>query len=258
MFLRVMSGFVDVHAHLEDKRFGKDIDEVLKRAKEAGVKVIINSGTSSKRNRESLELSKASSLIKASFGWYPVDNLPTKIDEEIRWIEEHKDDCVAIGEIGLDYNDNEQKENSAQQAEMFRKMIRLAKKISKPVVIHSRKAELEAIEILEEEGIKQVVMHCFSGSKSLIRRAADNGWYFSIPAVIKRLQHFQTLVGIVDLKQLLTETDAPYLAPVAGERSEPKDVVGTIDEIARIKGLDKEEVAKQICENTEKLFGKII
>lgn len=246
--------FIDVHAHLESVRFKGELDEVLKRAEQAGVRAVINSGTAPKRNRETLDLSNKYSLVKCSFGWYPVGNLSKDIDEEIKWIEEHKEVCVCIGEIGLDYNEEDRKANADKQAEMFRKMIRLAKKINKPVIVHSRKAELEAIEILEEEGVNNVIMHCFSGSKSLIKRAAENGWSFSIPAVIKRLLHFQMLVEMVDIKQLLTETDAPYLAPVAGGRSEPKDVVGTVEEIARIKNLTKEEVAKQIWENSEKLF----
>jgi TatD DNase family protein len=246
---------IDVHAHLESERFHEDLDAVIKRAKDAGVKIIINSGTDSERNKECLELSKKYPLIKCAFGWYPVGNSPKDIDAEIKWIEENKEYCLCIGEIGLDFK--EENNQAVQQKEMFRKMLAFAKKINKPVVIHSRKAELETIEIIEDEKMKNVIMHCFSGSKSLIKRAMANGWYFSVPAVITRLQHFQTLVSIVPIEQLLTETDAPYLSPVAGERSEPKDVATTIKEIAKIKGLTEEEVAKQIWENCERLFGKV-
>jgi TatD DNase family protein len=247
--------YTDVHCHLESERFKQDLDEVLKRAKEAGVEFVINSGTDSVRNKETLELSKKYPLIKCSFGWYPAGNLPENIEKEMKWIEENKDDCLIIGEIGLDYLEESRFENSVKQKEMFRKMIQLGKKINKPILIHSRKAEEEAIVVLEEEKAKNVIMHCFMGNKNLIKRAAQNGWYFSVPAVITRLQHFQTLVELVDIKQLLTETDAPYLAPKSGERSEPSDVAITIKEIARIKKLSEEEVANQIYNNTKNILG---
>jgi len=178
------------------------------------------------------------------------------VDGELSWIKEHKDDCVAIGEIGLDYNWKEfqTEEMRDKQKEVFRKCLELAKKIDKPVVIHSRKAELDAIEILEEFGMKGVVMHCFNGKKSLIRRCVENGWFLSIPAVIMRLDHFKMLVEMVPLEQLLTETDAPYLSPVAGERNEPANVAVTIRKIAEIKGLGEEEVAEQIFNKAKELF----
>lgn len=245
---------VDVHCHLESMRFKSDLDEVLKRAKDAGAEFVVNSGTEPKRNRETLDLSKKYPLIKCAFGWYPVGNLGKDIEKEMKWIEDNKDVCLIIGEIGLDYAEESREAHSVEQKEMFRKMIRLGKKLNKPILIHSRKAELEAIEVLEEEKAEKVIMHCFNGNMNLIKRAAQNGWYFSVPAVITRLQHFQTLVGMVDLKQLLTETDAPYLAPKAGERSEPRDVAVTIREIAKIKKLTEEEVAEQIYENTKKIL----
>jgi TatD DNase family protein len=253
VFLRVMK-LVDVHCHLESMQFNKDLNEVIKRAEDAGVEFVVNSGTSPDRNRETLELSKKYSLIKCAFGWYPVGNLSKDIEKEIKWIEEHEKDCLIIGEIGLDYAEEEREAAADRQKEMFRKMIRLAKKLNKPILIHSRKAELEAIEVLEEEKAENVIMHCFNGNMNLIKRVAQNGWYFSVPAVITRLQHFQTLVGMVDLKQLLTETDAPYLAPVARERSEPANVAVTIREIAKIKKLTEEEVAEQIYNNAKKVL----
>ncbi len=97
-------------------------------------------------------------------------------------------------------------------------------------------------------------MHCFSARKSIIRRAADNGWSFSIPPVITRLQHFQTLTELVDLKQLLTETDAPYLSPFPGERNEPAFVAETIKKIAEIKRMTEEDVAQNIYMNYTNMF----
>jgi len=168
------------------------------------------------------------------------------------WIEEHKDDCISIGEVGLDYKLAPGTEELQKQ--VFEKAISLAIKLDKVVVVHSRKAELDCIEVLEKMNCKKVVMHCFSGKKSLIKRCVENGWFLSIPAVITRLQHFQMMAEIVPLENLLTETDGPYLAPVAGGLSESADIASTIREIAKIKCLDEGEVGRVIFNNAKGLF----
>jgi len=284
---------VDVHCHLNDSRFDEDLNEVLGRFKEKGGEVIVTSGVNPATNRVSLELAKKYDCVKAAFGVYPTDALAAEVesgesnellreleefdvDVELAWIEAHADDCVAIGEIGLDYNFKEfqTEEMREKQKIVFRKCLRLAKKLDKVVVIHSRKAEADAIEILESEGfatpkgvppaqmasdesdkVGKVVMHCFSGKKALIKRCVENGWFLSVPPVIKRLQHFETLVGLVPLEQILTETDAPYLSPAAGERNEPVNVKVSVEEIARIKGVSEEKVKERIYENAKGLLG---
>ncbi|MGC9309275.1 MAG: TatD family hydrolase [Candidatus Nanoarchaeia archaeon] len=258
--------YVDIHAHLEHSRFD-DLDDVIVRCEEEEV-VVFTSGVNPETNRQALALSQRYDNVKVSFGIYPIDALKRegdflqevdeyKLDDELNWIYKHRDDCVAIGEIGLDYAQEDIKNDELareKQKEVFRKILRFAKKINKPVVIHSRKAEEDAINILEEADMKKVVMHCFSGKKGLIKRARDNGWYFSIPPVIKRLQHFQYLVELVPLSQLLTETDAPYLSPIAGERNEPINVKSSIEEIARIKEMPVSKVREEIFNNTRRLF----
>ena len=264
---------VDVHCHLNDSRFDVDLDAVLARFKKKGGKVIVTSGVNKETNRRSLKLANKYDCVKAAFGIYPTDALAKEVesgesnellrkleefdvDEELDWIAAHALDCVAIGEIGLDYNFKEfqTEEMREKQKEVFRKCLRLAKKLDKVVVIHSRKAELDAIEILEEEKMKRVVMHCFNGKKALIRRVLENGWSFSVPAVIVRLEHFKMLVEMVPLEQLLTETDGAYLSPIVGTRNEPVNVLVTLEEIAKIKGLSIEDVASKIWENYERLF----
>ena len=242
---------VDVHAHLESEKFKGDLDSVIERFKEAGGEFVINSGTDPERNRQTLELAEKYGIVKCSFGMYPVGDYDD-VDGELVWIEEHANVCVAIGEIGLDFDKG--RDDFEKQEKLFVKMLELAKKLDKTVVIHSRKAELEAVEILEEMEMKNVVMHCFCGKKSLIKRCVENGWSFSVPPVIKRWDNFKMLVEIVPLEQLLTETDSPYLGADAKERNEPANVVVTIGEIARIKGLSEEEVAEQIFINAKELF----
>jgi len=263
---------VDVHCHLNHGRFGKDLDEVVERFRKAGGEVLVTSGVNKGSNREALELAERYDVVRASFGIYPVDALAKEcevgeadgfrdlvefdVDEELAWIEAHAGDCVAVGEIGLDYNWKEfqSEEMRESQKKVFRKCLKMAKKIGKAVVIHSRKAEADAIEILEEMKMERVVMHCFNGKKALIRRCVENGWSFSVPAVITRLEHFKMLVEMVPLRQLLTETDAPYLSPVVGERNESVNVAVTLKEIARIKGLVDEKVGAKVFENTKVMF----
>ena len=264
-----MVSYIDVHAHLESDKFSEDLDGVISRCKDENV-LVIQSGVNPETNRESLELSKKYGIM-CSFGIYPIDGIAIEfdnlkddyereipkfnVDDELEWIEEHSDDCVLIGEVGLDFKVVEcSSEMKEAQIRNFEKIIELAKKIDKPILIHSRGAELECVEILEKHRCEKVIMHCFSGRKVLIKRARDNGWFLSVPPIITRLQHFETLVGIVPLKQILTETDAPYLSPVVGERNEPVNVKVSVREIARIKEVSEDEVRNQVYENAKGLF----
>ena len=265
---------IDVHCHLDHTRFKEDLDSVVERFKKAGGKFIVTSGVNPMTNRVALEIAeKYPDVVKVSFGIYPIDALAKEaevgesngflrsigefsVDDELKWIEENKDECVAIGEVGVDYNWKEFQtdEMREKQKEVFSKVIELAKKIDKPLVIHSRKAESDAIDIMEGAGCKRVLMHCFNGKKSLIRRCVESGWSFSVPPVITRLEHFKMLVEMVPLEHLLTETDAPYLSPVVGERNESANVAVTIKEIAKIKSLGEEEVSEKIFNNAVRLF----
>jgi len=264
---------IDIHAHLDHTKFKEDLDKVIERARKAGVKTIITSGVNSTTNRLILEIAKKyPDIVKVSFGIYPLDALAKElendegsetagfprdienfdIDKELNWIGKNKSSCVAIGECGLDYNWSDEKKE--EQKQNFQKVINLAIKINKPLIVHTRKAEADSVELLEKSKAKKVVLHCFSARKSLIKKAIELGYSFSIPPIITRLEHFQMMADLIPLNQLLTETDAPYLSPVQGERNESANVAITIKEIAKIKKLSEEEVASQIYENFKKLF----
>ncbi len=261
---------IDIHCHLNHAEFKGKLDEVINRAKQAGVEVIIVSGVNPPANREVLKIAeKYPDIVKVSLGIYPIDALglgadevglprqtvPINLDQEFKFIEKNKDQIVAIGEVGLDFHWD--KEHHQQQKENFRKIVRFAVRINKPLIIHSRKAENECIDILEKEVPKKeipVVMHCFSGNKKLIKRAAELGFYFSVPPNIVKLQHFQTLVEIVPLTQLFTETDAPWLSPFPDKRNEPAFVIETIKKIALIKNVSERNVAGQIWQNYNDVF----
>jgi len=244
---------VDIHAHLHFKEFENDLDKVIERAKNVGVTTIINSGTSLKTNKQTLELSKKYNIIKPSFGLYPIEALTSNIEKELDYIEKNKNNIIAIGEVGLDYLENKEKE---KQKKIFFKIIELAEKIKKPLILHTRKAEADVLDILESTKAKNTVLHCFSGNMKLVNRAYDIGCYFSIPPIIIRLEHFQSLVKIIPATRLLTETDSPYLSPIREKRNEPANIIKSIEAIAKIKKIEVEETKKIIFSNYQKIFLK--
>ncbi len=256
---------VDIHCHLDHMQFRNDIDSVIANAKQDGVKAIITSGINPETNRIALGLAVKYDIVKCSLGIYPPDALQAEIesgsypmkenrfdiDAEIKFLKENKESFAAVGEVGLDYANCKDKE---MQISVFKKMIKLAKELDKPVIIHSRKAEEDCINILEESDIKNVILHCFCGNKKLVERAIKLGYYFSIPCNIVRAYNFQEIVKKTDINHIFTETDAPYLSPFKGVRNEPRFVIETIKKIAELKGMDVEEVKKNIFMNYKSVF----
>ncbi|MBN1377265.1 TatD family hydrolase [Candidatus Woesearchaeota archaeon] len=255
----------DAHAHMEFEDYDKDRDEVIERCRKNNVKYIVNNGTNPESNRKTLELSKKYNIILPALGYYPLYVMNCSEEEfnkELMFIEENKP--VAIGEIGLDFSkgdkadgehelDEKDKENMIKY---FKKLINLGKKLNIPLIIHSRKAELETIEILEKLNYKKIIMHCFSGRKHLVKRIIDNKWYFSIPVNITYLHHFQNIVNLCPENKLLTETDSPFLGPKGIQRNDPTHINQSLKKMSEIKNIKKEEMADVIFNNFTKLFLK--
>ncbi|MBI5797687.1 TatD family hydrolase [Candidatus Woesearchaeota archaeon] len=240
--------FVDVHTHVTAKEFDADRERVIL---ESGCIALINNGYSAADNRATLDLSKKYPLVKKAFGLHPDQtwNLPVKeVDEEIAWIRKHKP--FAIGEIGLDFL----YAHPEKQIDAFKKFISLALELDLPMIVHSRKAEKEVLDVLEDMHAKKVILHCFSGKLKLVDRAEKLGYFFSIPGIIVHSLHFQELVKRASITKLLTETDAPFLSPIKGERNEPKYIPLTIQKIAEVKGMDEKEVENSIFANYQRLF----
>lgn len=265
---------IDDHCHLTHALYKDDLAQILERAKAAGIKRILVSGVNPPSNREVLKLvQQHPDILRASLGIYPIDALglaegdsglplqksPIDIDQELEFFKQHKADITAIGEIGMDFHWATKEETYEQQAANFRKIIRFAIKLQKPIVIHSRKAEAECIQILSEEITQNqipIVQHCFSGKKSLISQATNLGHYFSIPTNLLKSDQFQTLIKLVPLTQITTETDGPWLSPYKEQKNEPAFVKDAIIKIAELKGLPLKEVADQIWENYCTIYGE--
>ncbi len=255
---------VDVHAHLDHPLFKDDLDLVLKRAKGNGVVAVIAQGTNHESNMRALAIAQAHpEIVKAALGLYPCealnvavrDDYPresrTGVEETLRWIESHAKDIVALGEVGLDLKESD---DIAAQRENLRQVIRLSKRIHKPLILHSRKAELETLDLLEEEHCTRAVLHCFMGPKKVLERAVRMGLHFSIPAAVVRNAQFQQNAELVPIGQLLTETDAPYLGPLKDVRSEPANVRESVLKIAELKRMDPHELANALYLNYQRLF----
>jgi TatD DNase family protein len=259
-----MSLFIDIHSHLDHELIIDKIDEIVSRAKLAGVKHIIANGINPESNRKCLEISKKYDILKCGMGIYPRSALKKEakeadiklklddfdINQEIEFIKSNKENIVAVSEVGLDFVGGE----SQEQIEDFQKMIDLAKELDKPIVIHSRKAERKCIEILEKSSLKKIVMHCFSGKKSLVKRIVDNKWFLSIPTSVVRSEQFQSNVRNTPITQLFCETDSPYLSPFREKINEPSFVVESYKKIAELKGMEISEVANNIYMNWQNVF----
>lgn len=250
---------IDAHAHMDCKEYEDKLDEIIENAGKAGVKAIIAAGVSPESNRKTLEIAKKYDIVKAALGIYPPDALSKEtnseikvdIEKELEFYEQNISEIAAIGEIGLDYHTGEDKE---MQKDIFIKQLEFAKKHNLPAITHSRKAEDDAIEILEKLNYKKIVLHCFCGKKRLIEKAKELGFYFSIPTNVVRAENLQGIIKTVNINQLFTETDSPLLSPFKEKMNQPSFVVESVKKIAEIKGFTLEETSNSIWLNYQRLF----
>lgn len=246
--------FIDVHCHI-DVYPAEKVKQIIENCRANGVGIIVNNGGRRKSNRESLKLALEFPEVRVALGLYPLDakKMGEKlIDSEIEFIRGNEKQIIAIGEVGLDLFEISSLE---KQTKIFEKMIDLAVELDKPIFVHSRKAEKEAIEILEKKGAKKVIMHCFSGKKALVKRIIDNRWFLSIPASVKYNQMFQDNARMAPLSQLFCETDSPFLHPDRERHNEPANVIESYKKIAEVKDMKLDEIEKIIEDNFRKLFG---
>lgn len=246
--------FIDTHCHLDFYK-DKEIEAIIRRAKKAKVEIIVCNGVKPESNRKMLELAGKYPEVRAALGLYPTDALKMsakEIDEELGFIKENSDEIIAIGEVGMDFKGLDKK---AVQEKNFQKIIDLAIELDKPLIVHSRKAETEVIEMLEKNKMKRVAMHCFSGNFKLVQRIVENEWKMTIPTNVKNSEHFQKVIERVPIENLLCETDSPFLHPDKKENNEPANVLASYEKIVEIKKLSLGEVEKRIEGNFREIFG---
>jgi TatD DNase family protein len=249
---------IDTHCHLEMDEFNNDRDAVIQRARDAGVEALITIGSDLTGNAGGYALSEKFDFIYSAVGFHPHDAkyFTEEIFKQIKeWSRGGK--VVAIGEIGLDYHyDHSPRE--IQQG-VFRKQLSYAKQVDLPVVIHSREAEKDTLDILRQSGVKKGVFHCFSGGREMAIQVLEMGFHISIagPVTFKKATGLHEIARIVPDISLLIETDAPYLTPepFRGKRNEPSYLVHTATAIAALRGVTLEDIARITTLNAKRLFG---
>lgn len=247
---------IDSHAHYDDEAFEEDRDNLLKSMQSHGIEKIINVGANIKGSMASIALSEQYPFIYAAVGVHPSDT--EELDEEkIAWMKEvsEKEKVVAIGEIGLDYYWPEP--DREIQKKWFIRQMELAQEINLPVIIHSRDAAQDTIEILKKFPANGVI-HCYSYTKESAKEFLKMGYYFGIGGVLtfKNARKLKEAVMEIPMDRILLETDSPYLAPEPnrGKRNSSLNIPYVVKELAQLKGISEEEVINITTENTKRLF----
>jgi TatD DNase family protein len=257
--------FVDSHAHIDGPEFDADRDEVIERARAAGVETILNVGTGDPHSgvfERAIELGRRLSSVYTAIGVHPHDarHYDDAAESKIKHLLTTGERVVAWGEIGLDFHyDNSPRD---VQIEVFKRQLCAARELDLPVIIHTREAETETIDILKSDyagAERRGVFHCFSGSRDLAMRALDLDFMISFSGIVtfRKAEELRAVAQEVPLDRLLVETDCPFLAPVPhrGKRNEPAYVVDTARCIGELRKLEIEKVAQVTKANFTKLFG---
>lgn len=255
-------GFFDSHSHLNDEKFNKDRDKIINEIYESGVTNFVTAGYSIESSKKAIEIANVYDFIYATVGVSPNDIPQDKEElwkqlEEIKSLARESRKVVAIGEIGLDYYWNT--DNKEIQKKTFIEQINLANELNLPIVIHTRDAVMDTIQILKENVVKNKgVFHCCPQNRELIKEGLKLGFYISFagPITFKNSKNADEMINLVPNDRILIETDSPYLAPepVRGTRNTPANVKFVAQKIANVKGLSLEEIEKITVENTERIL----
>lgn len=251
---------IDAHCHLVDEKLIGDVESILDRAKEKGVEKFVTMAGDRKDWPKLIEISSKHPEVFVAFGWHPEDITKVeKLDDLEKLISENSN-CVAIGEIGLDFYYDPEKKTREVQMEMLYKQMELAVKIQKLLVVHVRNAEDEMREVMKEvRGDYKCHFHCFGESEKFLREVLDLGHVVSFGGNVtfKSAENLRSMLRIVPLDRLLLETDSPYLAPepVRGRLNEPANLAYTAHFIAKELKMGVEELADAAYQNTLCFFG---
>lgn len=256
--------FFDSHSHYNDEKFDEDREQIIKSTYDEGITKFVCAGYNIPSSIHSLELSKKYEYIYSIIGISPNDIPQT---EEELWKDVDKiskmailnqgKKLVAIGEIGLDYYWN--KENKELQKEAFIKQIGLANLLKLPIVIHSRDASIDTIDVISKYKVdKAGIFHCCQLNQELVKNALELGYYISFagPITFKNSKSAPDVINMVPMDKVLIETDSPYLSPepFRGKRNDCRNVKLVAQKIAEVKGISVEEVAKTTYENAMRIF----
>lgn len=249
----------DTHAHYDDDAFDEDREELLGSMQANGVGKIVNIGASLNSCKQTIELMQKYDFVYGAIGVHPneVEELSEESFAQLKeWCKSEK--CVAVGEIGLDYYYDEP--TPEIQKKWFIRQLNLAREISKPVVIHSRDAAKDTIDIMKEQHAEEIggVVHCFSYTKETAKIMLDMGFYIGIGGVLtfKNGVKLKEAADFIPMDRIVLETDCPYLAPVPfrGKRNSSLYLPYVVSTLAEIKGISEEEVRRITWENAHRMY----
>lgn len=254
----------ETHAHYEDGRFDEDREEILGNLGKNGIEKVVNVGSTFDTSKESIHLAEKYPHVYAAIGVHPSE-IDCLNDEVYRWLRENSkhEKVVAIGEIGLDYYWEKEEDRRRMQKDAFIHQIELARETGLPMIIHSRDAAADTMEIMKEQKADEIpgIIHCYGYSVELAREFVKMGYYIGVGGVVtfKNARVLKEVVGAIPLEHLVVETDCPYMAPEPhrGERNSSLFLPRMIEQIAAIKSVSYEEVEAITRENAYRLFQKI-
>jgi len=248
---------VDAHAHLEEI---EDLDAALERAKGVRVSAIITAGSNYESSKWALQQSAkrghSDPKVYAVIGIHPWNLDPSEVDSTLEFIRKNMDKAVGVGEIGLDYWLKEARKDAGKrelQKKVFKSLLEIAKKHGKPAVIHSRGAWKDCFDLAKEAKIEKAVFHWFTGPLDILENLLKENYLVSATPAAAYSKELKRTIQNTPLKNLLLETDSPVI--YRGKTSEPADVISTLSEVAALKELEKETVAKQTTQNAVNFFG---
>ena len=249
----------DTHAHYDDKQFDEERDELLASMQECGVEAVTNIGASLATSQNTIELTKKYPFVYGAIGVHPneVDELN---EDGIAWLKENSvlPKIVAVGEIGLDYYWDEP--GREVQKKWFLRQLELAREVKLPVVIHSRDAAKDTLDIMKSFHAENLggVIHCFSYTKEMAREYLNMGFFLGIGGVVtfKNAKKLKEVVEYMPMEQMVLETDCPYLSPVPnrGKRNSSLNLPYVVEEVARLKGISVDEVIEITNRNAKTMY----
>lgn len=249
----------DTHAHYDDEAFDDDREQLLERMRNRGVEYIVNIGASMQSCKSTIGLVRRFPYVYGALGVHP-DEVAELTEDDYQWLERsiYKPKIVAVGEIGLDYHWNDNRE---QQIEAFERQMDIARQADLPIVVHSRDAAKDTFEVMKENNAGDIggIIHCFSYTKEMAKQFMDMGFYIGIGGVVtfNNAKKLCEVVAYMPMEKMVLETDCPYLSPVPnrGKRNDSFNLPYVVSKIAEIKGLSSSEVIDITCENAKNVYG---
>lgn len=263
-----MSGYVDCHCHISASDFDEDIDEVVEGSKQAGLVALLAVAEHAGEFAKVIELSQRfPGFIFPCLGVHPVQEVSPEqhrgaclqdLDAALPLIHTHKEQLVAIGEVGLDFTPRYIKSevDKENQRQVLVQQARLAKELDLPLNVHSRSAGRPTITLLKELGADKVLLHAFDGKPSVAMEGVKAGYFFSIPPSIVRSDQ-QKLVEQLPLENIVLETDSPALGPEKRVRNEPRNITVSAEYISKVKGVSLQTVMEVTTQNALRLFPRL-